>query len=170
MIGTIMSQLRFIPQAIILSVLFCLAYLFIKENKEQATAKLKELIKNDYKFAIFVFYTALILTSTIFARGFTNPFTHLIGYFTYDGWGNFNYIGLLNVLMFIPYTFLYIIVFIPDKPFQKSLILTVATTLFIELYQLLFWAGQFSLADIVHNTIGGIIGIGLWYVKKRLYK
>ena len=170
MFRAIMALMRFLPQALIISVLFYLAYLFIKENKGQAALKLKALIKNDYKFAVFVFYTVLMLTSTIFARGFTNPFTHLIGYFTYDGWGNFNYVGLLNILMFIPYTFLYIIAFTPDKPFQKGLIFTVTTTLFIELYQLLFWVGQFSLADIIHNTIGGIIGIGLWFAKKRLYK
>ena len=164
------TQIHILPQAAIISVLFCLACLFVRDNKGQAFGKLKKLIKDDLRYVLFVFYTSLILTSTVFARPLTNPYTHIVDFFIYDGWGNLNVVGLLNILMFVPYTFLYITTFKPDKPFIKSLQLTIATTLLIEFYQLLFWAGQFSLADMTHNTIGGMIGCGLWYIIKRLRK
>ena len=73
--------------------------------------------------------------------------------------------------MFVPYTFFYIKAFKPKLVWQKCLMLSLATTLFIEVFQLLFWVGWFSLADIVHNVVGGMLGCGLWklieFYKKR---
>lgn len=160
------SQARFFPLALLLTVLFCMSYIFIKNNKGEIINKLKELFKSEFLFVLFVFYTALILSSTIFARPATNPYTHLIDFFLYDGWGNVSIVGILNILMFVPYTYIYILAFNPNKPFAKSIQLTIATTLLIEFYQLLFWTGQFSLADMTHNIIGGIIGCGLWHLVK----
>ena len=148
--------------------MFCVSYMYIQEHKGETITKLKELLKNELKFILFVFYTALMLTSTIFARPATNPYTHVIDFFLYDGWGRVNIVGLFNILMFIPYTYIYIMAFIPDKPFIRSLQLTIGTTLLIEFYQLLFWTGQFSLADMIHNTIGGTMGCGLWNLLKYL--
>ncbi len=164
----IISQVRFLPQALILTVLLCITYLFVKDNKGHTFDRLKELMKGKLPFVLFVFWAALIFTSTVFARPLTNPYTHIFDFFLYDGWGKFNVVGLLNVLMFVPYTVLYIIAFTPDKPFIKSLQLTIATTILIEVYQLLFWAGQFSLADMTHNIIGGILGYGVWYIIKQV--
>lgn len=168
MIELILSLVHFLPQALILTVFICITYLFVKDNKEQTCDKLKKLMKGKLPFVLFVFCAAVIFTSTVFARPLTNPYTHIFDFFLYDGWGRFNIVGLLNVLIFIPYTVLYIVAFTPNKPFVKSLQLTIATTLIIEIYQLLFWAGQFSLADMTHNTIGGMLGCGLWYLMKYI--
>ena len=170
LIELILSQVHFLPQALILTVLICITYLFVKDNKGQTLNRLKELIKSKLSFTLFVFWAALILTSTIFARPLTNPYTHIFDFFLYDGWGNFNVVGLLNVLIFIPYTVLYILAFSPNKPFIKSLQLTIITTLLIEIYQLLFWAGQFSLADMTHNILGGMLGYGVWYIVMSISK
>lgn len=168
MLNLLFSQVRFFPLAIVLTIMFCVSYIFIRENKRETITKLKELLKKDSKFVLFVFYTALILSSTIFARPATNPYTHVIDFFLYDGWGNVSIVGILNILMFVPYTYIYILAFNPNKPFAKSIQLTIATTLLIEFYQLLFWTGQFSLADMTHNIIGGIIGCGLWFLVKYI--
>ena len=168
MLNLLFSQVRFFPLTLILSVLFCVSYMYIKEHKGETITKLKELLKNELKLVLFVFYTALMLTSTIFARPVTNPYTHVIDFFLYDGWGRVSIVGIFNILMFIPYMYIYNIAFNPDKPFIRSLQLSIVTTLLIEFYQLIFWAGQFSIADMIHNIIGGAIGCGLWYLLKYI--
>lgn len=170
LIELILSEVRLLPQALIMTVLICITCIFVKDNKGQALKRLKKLMKEKLPFVLFIFCAALIFTSTIFARPLTNPYTHIFDFFLYDGWGKFNVVGLLNVLIFIPYTVLYIVAFSPNKPFIKSLQLTIATTFIIEIYQLLFWAGQFSLADMTHNILGGMLGYGVWYIVMSISK
>ena len=163
----IFPQLHYIPQAALLTVLFMMSYLFIKENKGHAREKIASLFSQKWLVA-FLFYTALLLTGTIIARTHTEPFRNIIGIFGFTTYGGINKNGLINILLFVPYTFLYIKAFGPQRPFGKSLLLSLATTLFIEFFQLLFWVGWFSFADIIHNITGGIIGYLLWIIPKTI--
>ena len=166
-IKNIIIQLHYIPQAALLTVLFILSFLFVRENRGHVKEKIAALCSQKWLLA-FLFYAALLLTGTIIARTHTEPLQNIIGDFgfTTDGWINKN--GLINVLIFIPYTFLYIKAFKPQKPWKKSLLLSLVTTLFIEFFQLLFRVGWFSLADIIHNMIGGILGCILWFALKTI--
>ena len=73
-----------------------------------------------------------------------------------------------NILLFIPLTLLFLNAFNPEKPWKASLILSACATGFIELSQLLFWLGEFQLADIFHNIIGGLVGCGIWWAGKMI--
>ena len=170
MLNILLSQLHYIPIAIIITWLFLMAYLYIKDNKGQVIKNIRHIVKNDLKLVLFIFYTSLLLTGTIIARPLTYPYTNILGYYIYDWLGHFNYLGLLNIVIFIPYIFIYIITFIPDKPFIKSIVLSASTTVFIELYQLIFWVGQFSMADILCNIFGGMLGYLLWYITNQMHK
>lgn len=163
----IIIQLHYIPQAFFLTVLLILSFLFIRENRGRVKEKIAALRSQKWLLA-FLFYTALLMTGTIIARTHTEPLRNIIGDFGFTIDGRINKNGLINVLMFVPYTFLYINAFLPQKPFGKSLLLSLATTLFIELFQLLFWVGWFSFADIIHNITGGIIGCIVWFLLKAV--
>ncbi len=166
----IIRQLHFLPQALIVSVLVLISYMYARENKGKVKGKLKELIKNDLYIVLFLSYTTLLFTGTIIAREYTDPLINVIGYIGLYRVDRYNYMGLINILIFIPYIYLYITAFNPRKPFRNGILLTVLTTVFIEVLQLIFCVGTFCLADMIHNTIGGLIGCGIWYLVKRKRK
>lgn len=170
MLNDIYIQLHNIPQAFLIAVLLSFVFLFVKDNKNESKEKLKCFFLQDKAIALFLFYTALLLVCTIIGRPHTNPFINIIGKIRIVDNGIVNYGGLENIVMFIPYTLLYNIAFKPHFILKKSMCLTIITTVFIEIFQLLFWVGQFSFADLLHNTIGGIIGCGLWYIYMRISK
>ena len=70
--------------------------------------------------------------------------------------------------MFVPLTVLYLQAFKPNRPWEAALKLTIFTSVFIELSQLIFWLGEFQLSDLLYNTIGGVIGIALWMLLRSL--
>ena len=158
----LIRQAKYVPRAIILIPLLLLAILFIKENnKEQIKSKLFGTI-SDYKLMFFLFWLAFILMSTIFSRWTKTPYRNILGGFglrTNKGW---NTEAIENIVLFVPYTFLYIGAFRPEKPWISALKISFISTVTIELFQLLFWLGSFQLSDILHNVEGGMLGCGLW--------
>lgn len=166
MLKTIFTFLRFIPLTITLSIFFLMAFLFIRENQGHVAEKLNTFIKQNLKLTLYISYTVLMLICTVLARPFVNPFTNVLGFIVYDGLGRVSLIGILNVLMFVPYVILYNLTFSPDESVKKSFLLSVSTTILIEFCQLIFCSGQFSLSDIIHNTVGGMIGCGIWHMLK----
>lgn len=148
--------------------LFAVAYLYIKENGKETKNKVVQLLKHGWLTG-FLFYLALILVSTIFVRGVQTPYRNLLGRFGLQENTEWNFEILMNILMFIPFTFLYLKAFNPLKPWKSSLILSTITSFLIELSQLLFWLGECQMSDIVHNIIGGVIGCALYSaVKNRI--
>lgn len=113
---------------------------------------------------LFFLYLAYLLVSTVFSRRITNPYERVFNDFGIMVNGKINREFLENVLLFIPYSFLYLQAFIPKKPLRNALILSVLTTAFIEIIQLVLWLGKFQISDLVHNILGGLIGIGAWYI------
>ena len=115
----------------------------------------------------FLFYSAYMITSTVFIRYNKIPVRCVLAnlWFRVDDIGNNNEI-IKNILFFIPYTFLYCQACYPKKPMRECMMLSACTTAFIELSQLIFWAGEFQLADLLDNFVGGVIGCCLWYVLK----
>ena len=162
----IIRQIKYIPRAIILAGFLVIILLFFQENTiQQAKSEIKKLIKN-YRVVLFLLYMSFLLVSTIFSRWPKNPTNNIFGGFgiyTSKGW---NKESVENVLLFIPYIFLYLVAFRPAKPFKSSLFVTVATTVSIELLQLLFWFGSFQISDMIHNIYGGVLGWSLWYLVK----
>lgn len=163
---SILEKLHYIPQAIIIFVLLTMSFLFFQDNRRHIKERIKNLRKQRW-IVCFLFYTALLLTGTILARPYTNPYTNITGFIWLFVEGKLNIGGLINILMFIPFVFLYLNAFKPQKPIVSCLLVSIGSTLFIELFQLLFWVGWFSLADMIHNFIGGMIGYVVWHAHKK---
>ena len=155
--------IHFIPQTAIITILFIMSYLFVVENRGKVKAKLILFFKKKW-LALFIIYTSCLLTVTLIGRYRTNPYKNMIGSFGVCADGKFNEEVVANIILYIPYIFCFIKAWEPKHVIRSSLLLTVGTTVCIELLQLLFWLGQFSIADIIHNTIGGFIGCGIWYI------
>lgn len=73
----------------------------------------------------------------------------------------------LNLLLFVPYGF--VVAWLPFFRKQKKLInfclsalISLATSLLIELLQLSLGRGYYELEDLICNTLGGIIGIAFF--------
>ncbi len=164
MIKDLSARLHLIPRGLMVSAVFLAAFLFWRENRGRSAKKLWDLIKNETWVALFLIYSALLFTGTILARQYAKHAGSVVGVFgLLSSGGKLNSDGVENLLMFIPYTFLWLMAFRPVKPVLKCLLLSFGTTLFIETSQLLFSLGEFSLADIAHNILGGMLGCGIWY-------
>ncbi len=70
---------------------------------------------------------------------------------------------LMNVLVFVPLGILLCAAFRGIKWWQ-SLLLGMCFSISIELLQFVFKRGTTEIADVIHNTLGCLIGIGIYYV------
>ena len=158
------TQVMYIPRAIIMMFFMSFAYMFIKENGlSKAKTKLAGFVKRPWEL-LFVFYLSFLIVSTLLVRWPRNPYGNVFNSFGLFDEGGWNYECIENVLLFIPYTYLYLKSTALASPWKSALIITLCTTAFIEFSQLLFWLGQFQIADMFHNLIGGMIGCCIWYV------
>ena len=84
--------------------------------------------------------------------------------------GNVQYFFLnvvLNVAAFAPFGFFLPIISPKNKKFLNIFLLSLELTLAIETLQLLFKVGIFDVDDIVMNTLGGVLGYGIYYIGKK---
>ncbi len=162
------KQAFYFPRAILLAVPMILAWLFWKDNQGHIREKLAEL-KRKWWIIIFFIYTSFILVSTVIGRSEENPLGYVTSHIIPGNNAKIWKMNIENMLMFVPYSFLYLQAFKPERPWRSSLLLIILTTLFIEVCQLLFWLGVFQLSDIIYNTIGGILGIGIWKLWKKIF-
>ena len=159
-----LDQTRYIYRSMLLTVLLVVLYLFVKENRGSISTKIKSVIRDKWTF-LFLCYSAFLLTSMVIGRERVYPLADVfknIGIRRGDTAWNTEIVK--NILVFIPYVFLYLEAFSPSDDFRRALILSVYSTLFVELSQLLSWLGYFQIADLLHNTIGGMIGWGIWKI------
>ena len=69
---------------------------------------------------------------------------------------------VFNVLLFVPLGYLLPAAFLPLRRWWKVMLLGFAFSLLIETTQLITHLGWFDATDLIHNTIGAIIGYGLY--------
>lgn len=67
-----------------------------------------------------------------------------------------------NVLLFIPWGILFTIVSNTMKKFWYNVGSAMMFSLVLEIMQFVFRCGLFEFDDIFHNTLGAIIGYGIW--------
>ena len=149
--------------------LVIMSYIFIIDNKGNIKKRVKSVIKQRWRFS-FLLYIAFLFTITILARYSSKPVYSGIGTFGIVQNGKWNKEIITNIIIFIPYTFLYIRAFNPVKPIYSSIKLSIYSTVFIEIFQFLFWVGHGTLADVVHNALGGLIGCVFSYLYTRIKK
>ena len=80
--------------------------------------------------------------------------------------------GLLNVLLFLPLGLLLPLVFLPLKrrAWGKVLLASFGVSLLVELMQLFHVWRAFDINDLMANTLGGLLGYGVYLLLARLFK
>ncbi len=84
--------------------------------------------------------------------------------------GNWQYFFLnviMNVLAFAPFGFFLPIISPKNRKLLNIILLSIELTLSIELLQLIFKVGTFDVDDILLNTLGGVLGYGIYYIVKK---
>ncbi len=137
---------------------------------------------NKKRFRLILYtitYIFMLLYRTVLCRSSDyEPLSDVWG-----GWGIeiFEYTGIDygtiigNVLMFIPLTLIILFTF-PDifssikDIFIKCTAFSFCLSLIIELLQLIFHKGTFQISDIVYNTLGGALGVGLFVLYQTKIK
>lgn len=69
---------------------------------------------------------------------------------------------LYNIFVFIPWGILLPILYTKARKMKVTILSATIFSLVIELIQLIFHLGFFEFDDIFHNTLGALIGYGLW--------
>lgn len=139
--------------------------------------------KNNKKFrnlTYFLFYSAMIAMKTLLNRTvWKNPLADVWGVWgLYDSKGQLTTESIENLLLFVPFIFLLLCVkeerigesirFSAIKSAMLSMKISFCTSLCIELLQLLLRLGTFQFSDLFFNTLGGIVGGLLYYIKEMI--
>lgn len=74
-----------------------------------------------------------------------------------------------NILVFIPFGF-YVSMLESNWSFLKKVAPIASVSLFYEVMQLIFAIGASDITDLIGNTFGGIIGIAIYLIIRRLFK
>lgn len=168
LLRTITPQNQYFFKTAIMVFFVAVTYLFFRENGKKAWTKMKTVLNNGW-LVLFLIYTAYLLTSTVLGRARSNPGKSVFGSFgLLKSNGTINTDLFANVLMCVPYTFLFLQAHRPEHPWKVSLMLSAGTTIFIEFSQLIGWLGFFQFADMIHNILGGMIGCGIWILIQRI--
>ena len=76
---------------------------------------------------------------------------------------------IYNVLVFIPVG-IYITMLKPEWALGKKIIPCFLISLSFEVLQFILAIGASDITDLMGNTLGGIIGIGIFYILKKIFK
>lgn len=84
--------------------------------------------------------------------------------------GYYNQLDIVgNIILFIPLG-IYISMFLNNSKIYKKIGVIVLISLAFEVSQYIFAIGASDITDIITNTIGGIIGVGIYLVIKSILK
>lgn len=114
-------------------------------------------------------YCIVILYFTLISKHrVTNRSVNLIPFYSYTKMADsfFRWQVLMNIFLFIPLGFL--IPFASKKTFLQTLIFGCCLSIGIELLQFIFALGLCETDDVIHNTLGCIIGYWYWFGLSKL--
>ncbi|MGN0161326.1 MAG: VanZ family protein [Lachnospiraceae bacterium] len=140
--------------------------------------RIKEIIKTNWKKIIFVLYLLILFKITIFRKGFGE--NELFSGTIYAGIYFTDYLEMIlegKWFWFIYYFAGNIVWFIPLGMFLKGAGLTgrdlgwkqiigigCGTSIFIEVMQFIFGVGISEMEDVILNTLGAAVGIGIMQI------
>ena len=150
-----------IPSGFMLLLLICLivGFLTICCKSKPIKVKSKMILR-----LILAEYISFVLCTAVFLREPMNEYNLKLVPF----WSYFSYVHedgqlltqiYLNILMFIPVGFLSGMIINEQNKKTKVLLLGFSLSVTIELLQLLFKRGICEIDDIMHNTIGCLLGL-----------
>lgn len=147
----------------------------ISEKKE--VDKMKKAMKIVY-WIIMAFYIYLLIDTVFLSRDSLRsinliPFSSIKEYIMVDnGFGNYRLVDMNiwgNVLMYLPLG-IYLMVHVKNLSLTKSLLLIASSSVFIEIFQFIFAQGATDIDDVILNTLGGGIGIGIYKIFAKIFK
>lgn len=74
-----------------------------------------------------------------------------------------------NILIFIPFG-IYICMLKTKLSFAKIFVAIIGLSLLFEVIQFIFAMGRTDITDIINNTLGGLIGIGIYALLFKIFK
>lgn len=138
---------------------------------------MKKIINNLF-IAGFIFYVLFVVWQILFKYStplqlFGNreyfrsvniiPFNDIIN-------GNFNKLDIVgNVILFIPLG-IYLNIINPTSKISNNIYIIIGTSLSFECIQYILGLGATDTTDIITNSVGGLIGIGIYKVIEKLFK
>lgn len=167
LIGTIKNYLPFgmITVAVIAVIMVVGYFIYRKILKGKKKLSIRKLIW----LIIFVCYVLMLGSVTILSRGnsyFGGRYPLFYSYreawysFSAQNWRNL----ILNICMFVPLGFLLPVGIRKMRRFWKTALCGVAVTIVIETLQYLTQRGMFEWDDVLNNTVGAMIGYGLFVI------
>lgn len=126
-------------------------------------------VKNVGLAVIFFCYLVVVLSATMLNRSNTSGGLELTLFASYrQAWNGFSdrlwRNIFLNIAMFVPFGFILPLLIEKCKTFWVTYLAGFGFTLFIELTQLVTGRGVCEADDIFNNTLGAIIGFGLYEI------
>ena len=123
---------------------------------------------------VLVFYLAFVVTITLVERVVSaNPTYNLTVFWSYqaiaDGRKDLIMEIVWNIVLFVPIGVL-ISFLIPVKHFWISILSCLLFSVGIESMQLVFYRGFFEFDDMIHNTLGAILGIVVFALVSLVWK
>ena len=168
--------------SLVVCVLFMFAWLYCREHgAKEGIRRWISMLKTNSEFRRFLllaFYTAMILNKTLFCRPIWNqPFKNVIGVWGFYEDGKLYTENVENIMLFIPFLAL-LMWALQDRLwesrtmtgrlyFRKALLISFLSSVVIEMSQLFLKVGAIQISDLVFNTLGGVIGAGVYWILYR---
>lgn len=163
--------------AVLFALLLLVVVLFAREKGwRYVIEKFVKVLRNDKLFRrllIFLTYLGMVLFRTLLNRRlWQNNIENIMGCWKlYDSTGNIYTENIENMILFIPLSFLFMFAFsaeVKKYPTHKRYLLYIGITLgvstLIEMAQLFFRLGEIQLSDLFFNTLGGLLGLGVYFI------
>ncbi|WP_415348262.1 VanZ family protein, partial [Clostridium perfringens] len=84
--------------------------------------------------------------------------------------GNYNQLDVIgNVILFIPLG-IYASMFLKKLKWYENTVIIALISLAFEVNQYIFAIGASDITDIITNTVGGSIGIGIYLIIKKIFR
>lgn len=150
--------------------------LWFRTHKNNSKYTRKYCIRRMALSAIFVCYITVLFGVTMINRnvvGGSMANFQLFGSYR-EAWNSFSFIEwrnlLLNIGLFMPFGLILPLLFEKCKSNWVTYLVGFVTSLFIELFQLSFNLGAFEMDDILNNTLGTMIGFGIYILISAMIK
>ncbi len=162
--------IEYIYLGIIVSIcIFIYAFIIFRRKRKEGQ---KFPMKRVMLWCMFLGYLFMVMGVTMLSRGnfYGNARIYPLFYSYKDAWNDFSMIEwrniILNILMFVPMGILAPLLFRKLDCFWKVSLLGFGTTFTIEIFQLVLKRGIFEPDDLLGNTVGTMIGYGLYVLVK----
>lgn len=148
-----------------------LAIVLKRKNKDK-----KYILKKIFFIALFICYLCTVFGITIMERWGVMGIGRIMPLFSSyrEAWNSFSIIDwrniLLNIAMFVPFGIIFPNIFDRPQKLIPAYLTSFIVTLAIETIQLVFGRGIFEMDDILNNTLGAMVGYGIYTIARGIIK